>query len=286
LHGAYGWRWRNHFAQTKRQLYESGETTPIDQLLVASAMLKHNPHDRRVIIQIWDCEIDLGSDSLDVPCNLILKPYIQDGVLDLQVYCRSNDAVWGCYGANAVQFSFLQEYLAAHIGVPMGSYYQISADFHAYQTTPYQWAKFWPLQSPHDDALYVDPYNPDEHSDAADVVIPLPLINDIPSFDIELNEYMMYMYEGSLGDIELYNFNNVFFERVAHPMWLAHYHIKRGSLTLAIKTLIGALSLLGENNDWLRAGLEWCERLQAPTPHYVTALDGSRDTHAKPKPAV
>lgn len=54
-------------------------------------------------------------------------------VLDITVCCRSNDAVLGAYGANAVHFSVLQEYLAARIGVGVGTYYQVSNNFHVYE---------------------------------------------------------------------------------------------------------------------------------------------------------
>jgi thymidylate synthase len=53
-------------------------------------------------------------------------------VLDLTVLCRSNDVVWGAYGANAVHFSVLQEYLAGRIGVDVGVMYQFSNNYHGY----------------------------------------------------------------------------------------------------------------------------------------------------------
>jgi hypothetical protein len=55
-------------------------------------------------------------------------------VLDLTVCCRSNDAIWGAHGANAVHFSVLQEYLAARIGVGVGTMYQWSNNYHAYES--------------------------------------------------------------------------------------------------------------------------------------------------------
>lgn len=45
---------------------------------------------------------------------------------------RSNDVIWGAYGANAVHFSFLQEYIASFIGVPVGLYRHLSNNFHVY----------------------------------------------------------------------------------------------------------------------------------------------------------
>ncbi len=51
------------------------------------------------------------------------------------VYNRSNDIIWGAYGANAVHFSYLLEYMAARLEVPVGKYYQVSNNFHAYKAT-------------------------------------------------------------------------------------------------------------------------------------------------------
>ena len=52
---------------------------------------------------------------------------------------RSNDMIWGAYGANAVHMSILMEYVAVAVNAPMGSYYQISDSFHIYENE--QWDK-------------------------------------------------------------------------------------------------------------------------------------------------
>lgn len=127
--GAYGQRWREHFG--------------IDQLSVTVDLLRKNHQDRRVVISMWDTGIDVQSEEVtnsglparDVPCNTQIYPRIVNGCLDITVTCRSNDVVWGCYGANAVHFSFLQEYLAARIGVPVGRMYQLSNNWHLYENT-------------------------------------------------------------------------------------------------------------------------------------------------------
>jgi len=118
-HGAYGWRWRKHFGE--------------DQLKYVIEALGDNPDDRRVVISMWDPEADLGATSKkDLPCNTHIYPRIVNGHLDLTVCCRSNDIIWGAYGANAVHFSVLQEYLAGRIGVRVGRLYQLSNNWHAY----------------------------------------------------------------------------------------------------------------------------------------------------------
>jgi hypothetical protein len=71
-----------------------------------------------------------------VPCNTIAT-FQRDfeGRLDLTVFCRSNDIIWGAYGANAVHMSFLLEYMALWIRCPVGVYRQVSVNWHGYLKT-------------------------------------------------------------------------------------------------------------------------------------------------------
>lgn len=143
VHGAYGARWRGHFGH--------------DQLDTAVAKLRKSRGDRQVVVQMWDAtarqydherDAMTGADDLrgpwrDRPCNTSVNLRVQDDMLrhphdepswalDIMVTCRSNDIIWGAYGANAVQFSVLQEYLARRLGVRVGTYYQVSFNFHVY----------------------------------------------------------------------------------------------------------------------------------------------------------
>ena len=116
FHGAYGYRLRL--------------TQGVDQIAVAIQALRKNPGSRQVALQIWDARLDLGSQSKDIPCNdfvfLRVRNTLAGGnVLDLSVANRSNDVIWGAYGANAVQFAFLQEYIAAHLGWGIGRWSSI-----------------------------------------------------------------------------------------------------------------------------------------------------------------
>lgn len=126
LHGAYGHRWRHAFG--------------MDQLNVIAERLIADPDDRRCTLQMWDAPRDLGGRGRDVPCNTIAS-FQRDaaGRLDMTVFCRSNDIILGAYGANAVHFAFLQEYMALWIGCPMGVYRQVSVNWHAYLND--QWLK-------------------------------------------------------------------------------------------------------------------------------------------------
>jgi len=123
FHGAYGHRWRNHFSQDYRVL---------DQLKIIIRRLAKDPEDRRCVLQIWDASHDLNINKVDVPCNTHVYFKIRDK-LHMTVGCRSNDIIWGAYGANAVHFSMLHQYVADCLDVEMGPYIQISDSFHAYQ---------------------------------------------------------------------------------------------------------------------------------------------------------
>jgi thymidylate synthase len=117
--GAYGYRWRRAFNR--------------DQLPIIARRLRENPDDRRCVLQMWHSTFDLDTLSKDVPCNLVVT-FQRDfnGHLDMTVFCRSNDIIWGCFGANVVHFSMLQEYMSAWIGCPIGIYRQVSVNWHAY----------------------------------------------------------------------------------------------------------------------------------------------------------
>lgn len=131
-HGAYGFRWREHFE------LEGGGTPATrlpDQLNTIVQMLRTNPLDRQAVLTMWDPMADLAVQKKDVPCNTHAYFRVRGRQLDLTVCCRSNDLVWGAYGANAVHFSFLQEYMAARLELGMGFYYQISNNFHGYIKT-------------------------------------------------------------------------------------------------------------------------------------------------------
>lgn len=120
IHGAYGNRWRAHFG--------------VDQLQKLIAHLGRQPDTRRAVLQMW-CPIhDLAHVSWgkDVPCNTTVYFDARDSRLNMTVCCRSNDLLWGAYGANAVHFSFLLEYVARHLGLEVGVYRQFSNDLHVY----------------------------------------------------------------------------------------------------------------------------------------------------------
>lgn len=138
FHGAYGYRlrhWPNYVGPT------AGVVGDLDQIEGAIHILAGAPASRQVVMSIWDPSRDLGAETKDMPCNDMIMLKIRGGKLNITVNNRSNDAVWGCYGANAVQFSMLQMYMAARLGVGVGTYCQVSDSFHVYEDNPY-WQRF------------------------------------------------------------------------------------------------------------------------------------------------
>lgn len=124
FHGAYGYRWRNWFGY--------------DQVCHVIYALRQDYATRRAVIQMWDGKEDGRGSGKDYPCNTALYFRTRDmpgtgrRYLDMTISNRSNDVIWGAYGANAVHMSVLHEFIAAQAGMEMGIMYQLSNNFHAY----------------------------------------------------------------------------------------------------------------------------------------------------------
>jgi hypothetical protein len=123
-----------HAPYGHRLIFKQG----FNQLTSVTRMLADDPTTRRAVAQIWDAPSDLGTVSKDLPCNMMLDFKIDPKTrqLNLAVFNRSNDLIWGMCNANAVQFAFIQEVVAAMVGVPTGTYSQITTNMHMYKDTP------------------------------------------------------------------------------------------------------------------------------------------------------
>lgn len=119
--GAYGHRWRNFFS--------------VDQINSIVVELNAHPDSRRAVLGMWSPDDDptrAAKGGKDVPCNTHAYFDLRGGKLNMTVCNRSNDALWGAFGANAVHFSYLQQYIAECLGVPMGWYEQVTNNLHVY----------------------------------------------------------------------------------------------------------------------------------------------------------
>lgn len=130
FHAPYGYRLRTAYG--------------FDQIEIAIEKLSKDHDTRQAVLSIWDPRVDWER-TKDVPCNDMIMLKIRDGKLRMTVCNRSNDAVLGAYGANVVQFSTLQIYIAGRVGVGVGEYTQISDSFHVYEDNPF-WKHFLETQ--------------------------------------------------------------------------------------------------------------------------------------------
>lgn len=225
LHGAYGHRWRQHFDR--------------DQLAEVIEHLRKYPDSRRAVLQMWDPRTDLNRDGRDVPCNTAVFFLRRGNDLDMTVTNRSNDAVWGAYGANAVHMSVLHEYVAAATGMGVGRYTQFSNSLHIYPELPVVKRVMSNLPDP---AAYC------EYDLGLVRAEPLLQKNETPwQFDHDLL---------SLGsEMQKERLVTKFFRWTVHPMMSAHNRYKEGD-----KAAAAAAAASIHATDWRKATLEWIAR--------------------------
>ena len=217
--GAYGDRWRNHFN--------------VDQIAFVVADLTARPTSRRAVIAMYDPSVDINPDSLDVPCNTHMYFDLRGDRLNMVVCCRSNDAVWGAYGANAVHMSMLQEVIAAKVGVDVGEYRQISSNLHYYSEVE-------SVQP-----FIADPFFPDLYRHG---LMTFPLVSAPSGWDTDLASFMLH--PDQLGP-----YANIFFYYVARPMYLAWVDHKRGDRKSAL-----SWARQVEDEAWAHVAEAWLNR--------------------------
>jgi hypothetical protein len=225
FHGAYGDRWVNHF--------------DMNQISVIVETLKKNRKDRRCVMTMWDPHVDLGREGKDFPCNTQIYFDATHDVLHMTVTCRSNDIVWGAYGANAVHMSFLQEIMATMIGIPVGCYWQISNNWHGYINT------MEPVLPLIDKTEEICPYEKGE-------VVPYRAMNVNP---IEwFQDLHFFIDEGPIT-----GFRDPFFRRVVTPIYQSW---KAKEKTEDENRFDKALEIIQQcaASDWRKACSEWLIR--------------------------
>lgn len=246
--GAYGWRWREFFGY--------------DQIDLILRELLRNHDSRRCVLSMWNgyaCEehasgqMFSGRSDLevamiggkDVPCNTHAYFDRRGGRLNMTVCNRSNDAIWGAYGANVVHFSILQEYIAWHLGIPVGIYNQVSNNFH----------------------VYLDVY--DEHKLAQIVAESeewaiatersVDVAKHIPLFPAHVERSLLQDIEDLLCGVDVSEYG--FVSLVAKPMyhaWDAYKQKKSLSYILEVLDCIPSC-------DWKLAATKWIQRNKKET---------------------
>lgn len=225
FNAAYGARWRSYFGQ--------------DQLLRVIEMLRANPSTRQAVLQMWSPD-DLTKKTKDKACNMAVVFDCRYESLNMTVFNRSNDLWFGAYGANAVHFSFLQEFVARSVGMSVGVYNQMSHNLHLYMSNGYDGKAIIR------DVMQFDDCN---HYKGG-VVRPMPIM--------ENDDYKSFLRDCEVFCNDPFNMStkyfNSFFFLVARPMALISKVRREKSGTGEYwANLIMA-------SDWKRAALEWIER--------------------------
>lgn len=247
--GAYGARWRKWFGY--------------DQLELIIQELQNNPDTRRCVLSMWSpCYVrDFTDDRAvqpdimqalaggkDVPCNTnvffrVIGTKERGPQLDIMVNCRSNDLFWGAYGANAVHFSVLQEYVASSVGLAVGRYWQNSFNFHAYtdKFPEEEWKAYA------DDARAHNLYAQDKVAPFAMMAVPRE------QWDAELLAFMQWAESDFSAPPP--SFGDHFFISVAVPMRLAYKAFKEKDYPTALMRSEEIAA-----TDWRAACTAWLQR--------------------------
>jgi hypothetical protein len=248
FNAAYGWRWRHY------RFSPFDEAQGMDQLEKIVTLLRNNRDDRRIILQMWDPVLDLGTPTKDAACNVVAKFEVFDNALNMIVFNRSNDIIMGCYGANAVHFSVLQEYIAKRAGLEVGWYEQISSNFHAYLR---DWNKYWPI----DPEIMRDPDWYDIEQEGAVVIE--PLMTHPSKFDGECTHVCEMIRQSAIINEDVSReFYNPFFHVVCQPMSVAYFFYRQGQIRRAIEEMEKAI-MTSRRIDWLIAGERWLRHIAA-----------------------
>jgi hypothetical protein len=234
MHGAYGSRWREHFG--------------MDQIIAVGEMLRNNPTTRRAVLTMWDPEVDLGADAKDIPCNTQMYFRATYDCLDkvwelhITVCCRSNDIIWGAYGANAVHMSVLGEVIADLANMRFGTYTQISNNYHAYIDVMQKMG----LRPPSARGFYMT-----EHAK------PLPIC----SHSLYTKQYLAELLleeAGLLFSEDRETISHPWLIDVVIPVMESHRYYKAGHMASAL----GVASTI-KADDWRMAITQWLERRAA-----------------------
>lgn len=233
---AYGYRWRYGLR--------------FDQLNEIVSQLHREPTTRQCVLQMWGAgdKSELLS-HFAKPCNLVATFRIINNKLDMSVFNRSNDVIWGACGANAVHFPILQEYIAGRLGIEMGTYWQISTNLHLYERhIDMLLNRIGEMEADKSLASYLVDDNPYE--------VTQPLMSTPSTFDDDLKETMIWI-DGIHEGKEFYtgNITNGFLSDTVIPMARSHQCYKNRETERAYQIIDTVVA-----EDWRIAGRQWLDR--------------------------
>lgn len=124
-----------YFNKNIAQFSDDGETFAgaygpkfVAQVDYVVDVLRRDPDTRQALVTFWK---PAPGPSKDVPCTVSIQFFIRDGRLHAHGYMRSND-VWLGFPYDLFNFTQLQAYVAALVGVDVGAYRHTVGSFHLY----------------------------------------------------------------------------------------------------------------------------------------------------------
>ncbi len=136
FNAAYGERMRRYETYHKLDIPASATydvVQEIDQLKHVIETLRRDPDSRQASIVLSHPYYDnYERETRDRACNVYAHAMIRDNRLNWMQVIRSNDAVWGI-PYNMVQWSHVQEWVAASLDIQMGHMFIVQDSFHVYE---------------------------------------------------------------------------------------------------------------------------------------------------------
>jgi hypothetical protein len=223
-----------------------------DQLETVGRILKQDPLTRRAVAQIWNPYDLLNEKTKDMSCNMQLVFRTVDGALDMTVYNRSNDAVWGgVSGANITNLWILFAYVATVAGAPTGKCYVVSNNLHVYTENP----KAQDVIEEYGSCFHIVPQK--DHYQLG-IVEPTKYVNDPYRFSVECRAFVNRMLLSQFKPNKKDKYQEPLLADTAVPIALAHWYHKQGKPERALD----AASVV-RAPDWRLACLNWLERRYA-----------------------
>ena len=93
--------------------------------------LKEDHDTRQALLTIHRVDDSIVK-TKDPPCTITLQFTIRDEKLNMHVYMRSNDIVWGT-PYDVFVFTTIQKVFANTLGIPIGKYYHTATSLHMYE---------------------------------------------------------------------------------------------------------------------------------------------------------
>lgn len=110
--------------------------SPFDEDGIAAVIeeIKNDPTTRQGAVNVFDTQVDKGIKTKDTPCTIgMVFASDASNKLELTVFMRSNDVIFGWSGVNYFIFSCLQDLVASCVGMEAGNYVHVPVSFHIYE---------------------------------------------------------------------------------------------------------------------------------------------------------